>query len=128
MSGTNGRALRVARAQGLFNVVGGAWPIVWLRSFEWIYGPKEEDWLQKTSGALFMTVGLAQLMTEDSPESIRFARRVGIGVALTYLTIDLIYVPKGRLRKTYLQDALMEAGWLYAWARASKDDPAAFGR
>jgi hypothetical protein len=32
----------------LFNLVGGAWPVVWLRSFEWVYGRKEEDWLQKT--------------------------------------------------------------------------------
>ena len=122
MPARNESALRVARAQGLFNVVGGAWPILWLRSFEWVFGPKEEEWLQKTSGALFMSVGIAQLMTEDSPESIRFARRVGVGVALTYLTIDLIYVPKGRLRMTYLLDALMEAGWLYAWARASNED------
>jgi hypothetical protein len=123
MPAKNDSALLVARAPGLFNVVGGAWPIVWLRSFEWVFGPKEEDWLQKTSGALFMSTGIAQLMTEDSPESIRFARRVGIGVALTYLTIDLIYVPKGRLRKTYLLDALMEAGWLYAWAKAERRSP-----
>ncbi|MER7112516.1 hypothetical protein ABT360_33525, partial [Streptomyces sp. NPDC000229] len=39
----------LSRAQGLFNIVGGAWPLVSLRTFERIYGPKADDWLQKTS-------------------------------------------------------------------------------
>jgi hypothetical protein len=111
-------AARVARAQGLFNLVGGTWPIVWLRSFEWVYGPKEEDWLQKTSGGLLVASAIALLAAEDSPDSMRTARHIGMGVALTYLVIDLIYIPKGRLRKTYVQDVVCEAGWLLAWMRA----------
>lgn len=57
------------------------------------------------------------LKTEDSPDAIRMARRIGVGVALTYLLIDLVYVPRHRIPKTYLQDALCEAAWLAAWAR-----------
>lgn len=111
---------RVARAQGIFNIVGGAWPIVSLRTFEWVYGDKQEEWLQKASGGLFLASGVALLMAEDSPDGIRTARRIGVGVALTYLLIDLVYVPKRRIPKTYLQDALCEAGWLTAWWRASE--------
>ncbi len=85
-----------------------------------MFGPKEEDWLQKTSGALFMATGVALILTEDSPASIRSARRLGIGAAAAYLVIDLIYVPAGRIRKTYLLDALMEIGWLAAWRRSSR--------
>lgn len=107
--------LRVAKLQGVFNIVGGIWPIVSLRSFEWVYGPKEEDWLQKTSGGLLLASGIALLLTEGSEASLRMARRIGVGVALTYLTIDLIYIPKGRIRKTYIQDAICETGWLFAW-------------
>ncbi|MDQ3939985.1 MAG: hypothetical protein M3238_01400 [Actinomycetota bacterium] len=43
------------------------------------------------------------------------ARRTGVAAATTYLLIDLIYVPRREIPKTYLLDALMEAGWL--WAR-----------
>jgi hypothetical protein len=114
-------AARVARAQGIFNLLGGAWPIVWLRSFEWVYGPKQEDWLQKTSGGLLVASAIALLAAEDSPESMRTARHIGVGVALTYLLVDLVYIPQGRLRKTYLQDLLCEAGWLWAWMRADPD-------
>lgn len=106
--------------QGLFNAIGGIWPIVSLRTFEWVYGPKEEDWLQRTSGGLLLVSGLTLVMTEDSPDSVRMARRIGVGVALTYLLVDLIYIPKGRIRMTYLQDAICESGWLLGWAKASR--------
>lgn len=107
----------LARAQGLFNVVGGLWPIVSLRSFEWAFGRKRDRFLQKTSGGLFLASGIALLLAEPTPDGVATARRIGIGVAATYLVIDLIYVPKGDIRKTYLLDAVMEAGWLWAWTR-----------
>jgi hypothetical protein len=40
-----------------------------------------------------------------------------MGVATAYLAIDLIYAPKGEIRRTYLLDAAMEIGWLWAWLR-----------
>lgn len=110
---------RLARAQGLFNVVGGAWPIVWLRSFEWIFGRKRDVYLQKTSGLFFLTTGIVLLLAEETEDGMAAARRVGIGAASVYLAIDLIYVPKRDIPPTYLLDALMEASWLYAWARRS---------
>ena len=108
---------RLARAHGLFNVIGGAWPIVSLRSFEWVFGRKHDTYLQKASGGLFLSAGVSQLMAEDSNEGIAHARRIGILAATTYLLIDLIYAPSGRIRRTYLLDALMEIGWLWAWLR-----------
>ena len=110
---------RLARAQGLFNVVGGAWPIVWLRSFEWIFGRKRDVYLQKTSGLFFLTTGIALLLAEPTEDGMAAARRIGIGAASVYLAIDLIYVPKREIPATYLLDALMEAGWIYGWARRS---------
>lgn len=110
-------AVRLARAQGLFNVVGGAWPIVWLRSFEWVFGRKRDVYLQKTSGAFFLATGIALLLAEPTEDGVASARRIGIGAASVYLVIDLIYVPKRDIPATYLLDALMEAGWLFAWTR-----------
>lgn len=110
-------AARLARAQGLFNVVGGAWPLVWLRSFEWIFGRKRDVYLQKVSGLFFLGSGIALLLAEPTEDGIAAARRIGIGAASVYLLVDLIYVPKRDIPASYLLDALMEAGWIYAWAR-----------
>ena len=110
----------LARAQGIFNVVGGAWPIVSLRSFEFVYGKKRDVYLQKTVGGLLLSVGYVQLTADDSEDSLAVARRLGIATAATLLVIDLIYIPKGEMRKTYLQDLACEVGWIVAWLR---DDP-----
>ncbi|MFF8973909.1 hypothetical protein [Streptomyces sp. NPDC014995] len=108
----------VAVAQGAFNVVGGLWPLVHLRSFEWVFGPKTDVWLQMTTGGLLASAGVAQLAAAPDPRGSAHARRVGLGTALTLLAVDLVYVPRGRIRPTYLLDAAMQAGWIAAWVRA----------
>ncbi len=113
----------LARAQGLFNVVGGLWPIVSLRSFEAVFGPKSDVPVQMASGGLFLTTGIALLTAPATEAGIEHARRVGVAAAATYLVIDLIYVPKRELRPTYLLDAAMELGWLYAWWRTRRRRP-----
>jgi hypothetical protein len=110
-------ATGIARAQGVFNILGGAWPIVSLRSFEFVYGKKRDIFLQKTVGGLLLSIGCVQLTAADSAEGLRVARRLGIATAVTLLAVDAFYIPKGDMRKTYLQDALCEAAWLAAWLR-----------
>src|SRR3954452_2763372 len=112
-------ASQVAAAQGAFNVVGGLWPLVSMRSFEWVFGPKQDRWLEQTVGGLLTTIGAAQLAAARS-SAPEVARVVGVGTATTLLAIDLIYVARGRLRPTYLLDAAMEVGWLAAWARTPR--------
>jgi hypothetical protein len=112
------RALAVA--QGAFNVVGGLWPLLHLRSFEWVFGPKSDEWLQMTTGGLLASAGAAQLAAATDPQGPAHARRVGLGTAVTLLAVDLVYVPKGRIRPTYLLDAAMQTGWITAWLRAAR--------
>lgn len=65
----------LARAQGAFNVVGGAWPLVSMRSFEWVFGPKQDRWLEQTVAGLLISAGWSQLRTENSPAGRLQARR-----------------------------------------------------
>ncbi|MEU9291625.1 hypothetical protein AB0D57_45180 [Streptomyces sp. NPDC048275] len=90
-----------------------------LCSFEWVFGPKTDVWLQQTTGGLLVSVGLAQLAAAPDPQGPAQARRIGLGTALTLLAVELIYVPKGRIRPTYLLDAAMQAGWITAWLRSA---------
>jgi hypothetical protein len=118
----------VAVAHGAFNVVGGLWPLLHRRSFEWVFGPKRDVWLQMTTGGLLASAGAAQLAAAADPQGPAHARRIGLGTALTLLAVDLVYVPKGRIRPTYLLDAAMEAGWVAAWLRRSQDGTASSWR
>ncbi|MFC7598356.1 hypothetical protein ACFQU3_23810 [Terrabacter sp. GCM10028922] len=110
---------RMAQAQGLFNVLGGVWPLVSMRTFEAVYGPKTDRWLVQTVGGLLTAVGTTQLMSRD-PAQLRVARALGVGTATTLLAIDLVYVPKGRISRMYLQDAACEIALLAGWVWTSR--------
>ena len=115
--------LHVARAQGAFNLVGGLWPLLSMRSFEAVYGPKTDKWLERTVAGLLVTVGISQLLSRTDSE-LDIARLLGIGTATTLGAIDAIYVPRGRISPVYLQDLACEVGWVAAWLMAdSKGDP-----
>lgn len=105
----------VARAQAAANIAGGLWSLLHRRSFEKVFGPKSDEWLMYTVGGLLVTSGWAQLAAAGTPP----ARRLGVGIAATLLTVDLVYVAAGRLRPTYLFDAAMEATWIAAWTAAA---------
>lgn len=107
--------LVLARAHGAFNLVGGLWSLVHRRSFEAVFGPKHDRWLQYTTAGLLLGNGMVQLSVADTAEGHSHARRIGVSTAAVLLTVDLIYAPTGRIPKTYLADAVMEAGWLAAW-------------
>ena len=44
-------------AQGFYYVVAGIWPVVSIRTFEAISGPKTDDWLVQTMGLLIAVIG-----------------------------------------------------------------------
>jgi hypothetical protein len=103
----------VALAHGAFNVVTGAWPLLHLRSFEAVTGPKTDRWLVRKFAALVVANGVAQLTSD-----VASARRVGLGTAASLAGIDLAYAPRGTIGPAYLFDAAVELVWVAAWARA----------
>jgi len=52
----------LGRAQGVANLVGGLWPLVHLRSFEMVFGPKTDRWLVKTVAGLLIVCGRFSLL------------------------------------------------------------------
>jgi len=119
MVGTRWRTARgLARAHGVSNVVGGAWPLLHMRSFEAVLGPKTDRWLVRTVAGLLLANGVVQLRA-TTPDEIRQAARVGIGTATVLLVVDLRYALPGRISRMYLLDAVVEAGWIVAWLRSS---------
>jgi hypothetical protein len=109
--------------QGVFYVLTGVWPIVHLRGFEAVTGPKPEGWLVKTVGALIAVVGgtllAAGLRRRVTPELMQLAA----GSAASLAAVDVIYSPQ-RISPVYLLDAVVEGalvtGWCVAAARGWK--------
>lgn len=108
----------LARTHGVFNIVSGAWPLLGLRSFEAVLGPKVDVWLVRTVAGLLLASGATQLATARDAASVRQARLLGLGVAGTLPAVDLAYAPTGRISRMYLVDAACQLGWVAGWLRA----------
>lgn len=94
----------------------GLWPILHLRSFEAVTGPKVDKWLVKTIGGLIAAVGVALLV--GSSERSRGLRVLGLTSAIALGAADVLFVARRRIRPVYLVDAAAEAGLTALWAVA----------
>jgi hypothetical protein len=101
--------------QGAFYVGTGLWPILHIRSFEAVTGPKRERWLVKTMGGLIAAVGASLIAGGREPKSSRLLPILGISSAVALAMADVIYVAKGRISPVYLADAVAELGLVAGW-------------
>jgi hypothetical protein len=104
-------------AQGAFFVTTGLWPILHMRSFEAVTGPKTDKWLVKTLGGLIAAVGAAIVVGRS--EHARMLPVLGAGAAAALGAADVVYVAKKRISPVYLLDAVVEAGLIGAWLLAT---------
>jgi hypothetical protein len=121
----------LARLMGWFYLVTGAWPLLHIRSFEWVTGPKTDRWLVKTVGALIAATGATLLLAARRDRVTPEVAVLAAGNAAALATIDVVYVAKRRIRPVYLLDAVAEsilvAGWVRAMARRPGGDRPAAG-
>ena len=110
-------AVRLARLQAIFYIASGIWPLVSMRTFEAVTGPKVDRWLVKTVGVLVAVIGsglaLASRRRQLAPEIVL----VAAGSAAALATIDTVYVAKRRISPVYLLDAVAEIALVAGWAR-----------
>lgn len=110
-------ALIVARTQGSYNIVTGVWPLVSMRSFEALLGPKIDHWLVKTVSGLLLSTGAVQVGADRA--AVPTVRRLSVLTSVTLLAVDCTYAARGRIAKTYLIDALVQTGLIVAWLKTT---------
>ena len=99
----------LALAHGLYYVLTGLWPIISMRSFEAVTGPKRDGWLVRMVGLLAVVIGLAVLRGRERPDPI-----LAVGAPLAFAAIDGTYVARGRISRVYLADAAAELAFAVA--------------
>jgi hypothetical protein len=110
-----GRRGALPLAHGLFMSAAGLWPLLHLRSFEAVTGPKRDKWLVRSVGAVLTSIGAALVADGLHGGRSDAIRVLGIGSAVALGGADVVYTAKGCLSKVYLLDAAVQAGFCSLW-------------
>lgn len=79
-----------------------------MRLFEFITGPKVDDWLVRMVGLLAVSIGITLLLAVRVGEVARAILVLAMTSALSFAAIDVYYALTGRISKVYLLDAPLE--------------------
>ena len=105
----------VAWAQAAYFGVTGVWPLVSIRTFMAVTGPKRDVWLVKTVGvivaAIAVSIGVAAARHEFTAATFVLA----VGAAAALGAVDVWYAGRGVISKIYLADAVVEVGLIVGW-------------
>lgn len=110
----------IALTQGGFYFLTGIWPIISIKTFQMVTGPKNDLWLVKTVGVLIAVIGAALLLAGYKGEIVPSTILLAVGSAVVLTGVDVIYVTKRIIAPIYLLDAFVEllliAWWLFVIA------------
>jgi hypothetical protein len=106
----------VALVQGIYFFVFGIWPLVSMRTFLMITGPKTDLWLVNTVGAILAVIGAVLILAQTNAEITASIIVLAMGSAFSLAVVELIYVAKRVISPVYLGDAFIELLLIAWWA------------
>jgi hypothetical protein len=110
--------------QGMYYLLLGVWPIIDIRSFQAVSGPKtdhlvsgreEDHWLVITVGGLIAVIGFILLVTAWRRRFFLEIALLGASAAVMLAIIDMVYVFRKVIAPIYLADAAVEMVFLCGW-------------
>jgi energy-converting hydrogenase Eha subunit E len=82
----------LALAQGAYYLATGVWPLLHMRSFEAVTGPKTDDWLVKTVGVLVSIIGAVLIIAATQNHFGVEVLALALASAIGLMGIDVWYV------------------------------------
>jgi len=104
----------VALVQGIYFLITGVWPIISMKTFLLITGPKTDLWLVKTVGLILAVIGTVLVYAQMTGTLNTPVILLAMGSALGLALVEVIYVIKRVISPIYLADAFAEL-ILIAW-------------
>lgn len=104
----------VALVQGIYFFVTGVWPLLSMKTFLMVTGPKTDLWLVKTVGMILAVIGAVLILAQVNAEINTSIIVLAIGSAISLAIVEFIYVAKRVISPIYLADAVAEL-ILVAW-------------
>lgn len=106
----------VALVQGMYFAGTGIWPLVHIRSFQLITGPKTDLWLVKTVGVIITAIGTGLIQAGWNNEVTPAVAVIAVASAAGLAGIDILYAAKKKvISPVYLLDAVAEIALIICW-------------
>ena len=109
---------KLALAHGAYLVFIGAWPLLHLKSFAKVTGPKPEGWLAKAVGACLANVGIQLIGSALRGGHVRReVRSLAVRMAMTFAAFDFYYAGvRRRISPVYLGNGAAQLLFAMLWA------------
>ncbi|MDN3512638.1 MAG: hypothetical protein QY310_15620 [Candidatus Jettenia sp. CY-1] len=101
--------------QGVYYLITGVWPLISMRTFQMVTGPKTDHWLVNTVGVLILVIGIVLIFARVRQNITYEILMLALGSAVGLTAIDSIYVMKKRIAPIYLLDALVQIPIIGSW-------------
>ena len=105
----------VAIAHAIYYGITGIWPLVHMKSFIAVTGPKTDLWLVRTVGVLVTAIAIPIFTAAVNGRIDEDIMILAVGGALGLTAIDVVYVMKRVIARIYLVDAGGEVILIGAW-------------
>lgn len=102
--------------QAVYFFITGIWPILHIKSFMKVTGPKTDTWLVKTAGTLICCIALTLFSALYSGALPLPVIVLSSSASFSLMFIDIYYSLTGRISLIYLVDALAECIFLVVMA------------
>src|SRR5512139_3633027 len=106
----------VALIQGIYFLVTGIWPLISMRTFLAITGPKTDLWLVKTVGLILAVIGAVLIYAQRTASVNPAVVFLAIAAAASMVLVEVIYVIKNVISPICLGDAFVEIVLMIWWA------------
>lgn len=113
--------------QGSYYLLTGVWPLVSIRTFQLVTGPKTDHlptgreadhWLVMTAGVLITSIALPLVVCAWRGRALVEVIILAMAAACGLTCIDVIYVSRGVIEPVYLVDAAVQIPLIAAWMAA----------
>jgi hypothetical protein len=99
--------------QGAYYLITGIWPLVSMRTFEMVTGPKTDDWLVQTVGVLAAVIGATLVVGALRRPPNREALTLSVLSIFGFAAVDVVFVLRDAIGPIYLVDAAIEMVFLF---------------
>jgi hypothetical protein len=108
-----------ASVQSIYFLATGLWPILHMKSFLFVTGPKTDLWLVQLFGALICVPAIVLAYSAWRNTFKVETLLIGFLSAFILMAGDVVYVWRGDIGRIYLVDAALEFVLVVGWALAA---------